>query len=98
MSGSSSALPKCARDATKFAPIGYPKMEITTMSLARFFKDRKAGVAPMLALCIIPLIGSVGAAVDYSRANSVRAAMQAAGDATAHRSRRMMNQLLRNTQ
>jgi Flp pilus assembly protein TadG len=53
------------------------------MSLSRFFKDRKAGVAPMLALCIIPLIGSVGAAVDYSRANSVRAAMQAAGDATA---------------
>jgi Flp pilus assembly protein TadG len=53
------------------------------MLLNRFFKDRKAGVAPMLALGIIPLIGSVGAAVDYSRASSVRAAMQAAGDATA---------------
>jgi Flp pilus assembly protein TadG len=51
--------------------------------LIRFLKDRSAGVAPMLALGIIPLNGSVGAAIDYSRANSVRAAMQAAGDATA---------------
>jgi Flp pilus assembly protein TadG len=59
-------------------------METTPMLLlARFFKDRKAGVAPLLALGIIPLVGSVGAAVDYSRASSVRTAMQAAGDATA---------------
>jgi len=49
----------------------------------RFLKDRRAGVAPMLALGIIPLMGAVGAAIDYSRANSTRAAMQAAGDATA---------------
>jgi Flp pilus assembly protein TadG len=53
------------------------------MLSARFFKNCKAGVAPLFALGIIPLVGSVGAAVDYSRANSVRAAMQAAGDATA---------------
>jgi Flp pilus assembly protein TadG len=51
--------------------------------LARFWKDCKGGVAPLLALGAIPLIGSVGAAVDYSRASSVRSAMQAAGDATA---------------
>jgi Flp pilus assembly protein TadG len=51
--------------------------------IARFLKDRKAGVAPMLALGAIPLIGMVGAAVDYSRANSVRAAMQGALDSTA---------------
>jgi Flp pilus assembly protein TadG len=53
------------------------------MLFARFWKDRRAGVAPMLALGIIPLIGAVGAAVDYSRANSVRTAMQGALDATA---------------
>jgi Flp pilus assembly protein TadG len=53
------------------------------MPLARFFKDRRAGVAPLLALGIVPLVGAVGAAVDYSRANSVRAAMQNALDATA---------------
>jgi Flp pilus assembly protein TadG len=53
------------------------------MLLARFFKDRRGGVAPLLALGIVPLVGAVGAAVDYSRANSVRAAMQNALDATA---------------
>ena len=53
------------------------------MLLHRFLRDRKAGVAPLLALGIIPLAGSVGAAVDYSRANAVRTAMQAALDAAA---------------
>jgi Flp pilus assembly protein TadG len=39
--------------------------------------------AIIFALAIIPLFGSVGAAVDYSRANSVKAAMQAALDSAA---------------
>lgn len=53
------------------------------MSLTRFLHDRRAGVAPMLALAIVPLVGAVGAAVDYSRANAARTAMQAALDSTA---------------
>jgi Flp pilus assembly protein TadG len=53
------------------------------MLLARFFQDRRGGVAPLLALGIIPLVGAVGAAVDYSRANAVRTAMQNALDSTA---------------
>lgn len=53
------------------------------MLLARFLNDCKAGVAPLLALGIIPLVGAVGAAVDYSRANSARSAMQAALDSAA---------------
>jgi Flp pilus assembly protein TadG len=53
------------------------------MLFARFFRDRKGGVAPLLALGIIPLVGAVGAAVDYSRANLVRTAMQNALDSTA---------------
>ena len=44
------------------------------MLLSRFLKDRRGGVAPMFALAIIPVIGFVGAAIDYSRANSVRSA------------------------
>jgi len=40
-----------------------------------FLKDRSGGVAPLLALAAIPIMGSVGAAVDYSRANSARTAM-----------------------
>src|SRR5437867_9158994 len=54
-----------------------------TMSLNRFLKDRRASVAPMLGLAIIPLVGFIGAAIDYSRASSVRTAMQASLDATA---------------
>jgi Flp pilus assembly protein TadG len=53
------------------------------MLFARFFRNREGGVAPLLALGIVPLVAAVGAAVDYSRAGSVRTAMQAAGDATA---------------
>jgi Flp pilus assembly protein TadG len=48
-----------------------------------FLKDRRGGVAPMFALAVVPVIGFVGAAVDYSRANSVKAGMQSALDATA---------------
>jgi len=50
---------------------------------ASFFRDRKGSVTPLLALGIIPLVGAVGAAVDYSRANAARTAMQGALDATA---------------
>ena len=51
--------------------------------LSRLFKDRRGGVAPLLALAIVPLVGTVGAAIDYSRANAVRTAMQNALDSTA---------------
>jgi Flp pilus assembly protein TadG len=37
----------------------------------------------MFALAIIPVVGFIGASVDYSRANSVKAGMQSALDATA---------------
>lgn len=40
-------------------------------------------VTVTFALATIPMIGFVGAAVDYSRANSVKAAMQSAADTTA---------------
>lgn len=55
--------------------------------LARYFRAfRRAehgNVAIMFAIAIVPIIGLVGAAVDYSRANSARSALQAALDATA---------------
>jgi Flp pilus assembly protein TadG len=53
------------------------------MLLRQFLRDRRAGVVPMFALAIIPIIGMVGVAVDYSRANSLKVALQAALDATA---------------
>ena len=42
-----------------------------------------ANVTVTFALATVPLVGFVGAAVDYSHANSVKAAMQAAVDGTA---------------
>jgi len=53
------------------------------MLLTRLLHDRTAGVAPLLGLCFIPLVAAVGAAVDYSRAASVRTSMQMALDSTA---------------
>jgi Flp pilus assembly protein TadG len=50
------------------------------MSLARFFRDRKGGVAPLLALSMVPLVGAVGASLDFSRANATRAGLQTALD------------------
>src|SRR5205823_6197521 len=42
-----------------------------------------ANVTVMFALSLVPVVGAVGAAVDYSQANSIKTAMQAAADATA---------------
>ena len=40
-------------------------------------------VTMTFALAVVPIVGFVGAAIDYSRANSVKAAMQAASNSTA---------------
>jgi Flp pilus assembly protein TadG len=53
------------------------------MLLQRFIEDRRASVVPLFALSFIPVIGLVGAAVDYSRASAVRTSIQSAADATA---------------
>ena len=50
----------------------------------RAFRTAQGGnVVFTFALVMIPMIGFVGAAVDYSRGNSAKAAMQAAVDSTA---------------
>jgi Flp pilus assembly protein TadG len=61
----------------------FPNRGEWIMLFARFLEDRKAGIAPILALGLVPLVGAVGTSVDYSRANSARTAMQAAIDAAA---------------
>jgi len=52
-------------------------------SFRAFRRAKEGNVAIMFAIAIVPIIGLVGAAVDYSRANSARSALQAALDATA---------------
>jgi Flp pilus assembly protein TadG len=51
--------------------------------LRAFSSDRSGNVMITFALATLPIIGFTGAAVDYSRGNSAKAAMQAATDATA---------------
>jgi Flp pilus assembly protein TadG len=48
-----------------------------------FRVNRTGNTTIIFAIAVIPIFGSVGAAVDYSRANNARTAMQAALDATA---------------
>ena len=51
---------------------------------AREFRSARGGnITITFALAIVPVLGLVGAAVDYSRANSARAALQSALDSTA---------------
>jgi Flp pilus assembly protein TadG len=51
--------------------------------LQGFARARGGNVVMTFALASLPVVGAVGAAVDYSRANAVNAAMQAALDSTA---------------
>src|SRR6266404_1491469 len=55
----------------------------TRMVFQRFLDDRNASVAPLLALSIVPIVGLIGASVDYGRANSARATLQSLVDSTA---------------
>jgi Flp pilus assembly protein TadG len=53
--------------------------------LRRFWsgrEGRKANVAVIFALAIVPVVGGVGAALDYAQANSNRSSMQKALDST----------------
>lgn len=50
---------------------------------SHFKRANTGNVAVTFALATIPVVGFVGSAVDFSRANSTKAAMQAAIDATA---------------
>lgn len=52
-------------------------------ALTRFRAERSGNVAITFAIASLPVIGIVGAAVDYSHANAVKAAMQASLDSTA---------------
>ena len=50
---------------------------------ARFITDSRGNVAIIFAIALLPIIATVGCAVDYSRANSVSAALQSALDSTS---------------
>ena len=49
----------------------------------RFAGDNQGNIALLFGIAAVPILTFVGAAIDYSRANSARTAMQAALDSTA---------------
>jgi Flp pilus assembly protein TadG len=49
----------------------------------RFIRADRGNIAVTFAYALVPLLGFVGAAIDYTRANSARSSMQAALDSTA---------------
>ncbi|MGZ5895023.1 MAG: VWA domain-containing protein [Xanthobacteraceae bacterium] len=48
----------------------------------KFLKDRRGNIGPIFAISLIPTVGAIGSAVDYTRANDAKAALQAALDST----------------
>jgi Flp pilus assembly protein TadG len=49
----------------------------------RFVRADEGNIAVTFAIALVPILGFVGAAVDYTRANAARSSMQAALDSTA---------------
>jgi len=52
-------------------------------AIRRFRRDRRGNVLMMFGLAIIPLMGVVGVAIDYSRASNARQALNSAIDSAA---------------
>ena len=50
---------------------------------AQFCKSDKGNIAVIFAVALVPILSFMGAAIDYTRANSARSSMQAALDSTA---------------
>jgi Flp pilus assembly protein TadG len=58
--------------------------------MRRFWSDRKGNVAILFALAMIPVMGAMGAAVDYSFANALRTNMQKSLDSAGLALSKMM--------
>ncbi|MBB1090657.1 pilus assembly protein [Rhodopseudomonas palustris] len=50
-------------------------------SLGRFASDRSGNIAVIFAIALLPILGFIGAAVDYTNASRVRAKLESAQDA-----------------
>lgn len=55
----------------------------TYRTAVRLQRDTRGGVALIFAICLVPLIGIVGMAVDYAQASRLQARLQSALDAAA---------------
>jgi Flp pilus assembly protein TadG len=57
--------------------------ERVTALIRRFRRDRKANVAVIFAIAILPILTAIGCAVDYSLATRMKAKLQSAADAAS---------------
>ena len=62
---------------------GKPLLHPICGTAKRFIGADQGNIAVLFAIALVPLLSFVGAAIDYTRANSARSAMQAALDSTA---------------
>jgi Flp pilus assembly protein TadG len=53
------------------------------LAVHRFAAAREGNIAVTFAIALLPMLGFVGAAIDYSRAANARSSMQAALDSTS---------------
>ena len=51
--------------------------------IGSFGRSERGNIAILFAIAVVPVISFVGAAIDYTRANSARSSMQAAMDSTS---------------
>jgi Flp pilus assembly protein TadG len=58
-------------------------MRCAFTTIRQFIRDRRGNISVIFALACLPLITTVGCAVDYSRATQIRAKLQAAADAAS---------------
>ncbi len=56
---------------------------VLSSTIRQFGRDRRGNIAVIFALACVPLITTVGCAVDYSRATQIRAKLQAAADSAS---------------
>jgi Flp pilus assembly protein TadG len=67
--------------ATRDRTMSRPLFSSFRKALRHFGADRRGNVALMFGLAVIPLVGAVAVGVDYTRANTIKARLQAAADA-----------------
>src|SRR5947209_15964985 len=76
-------MPLLAAFARRCANSAWRALERAAREAHALRTDRSGNVAIIFAIAVIPVFGAVAMAVDYSRANSARTAMQVALDASA---------------
>jgi Flp pilus assembly protein TadG len=75
-------MPQIARVSSRLCAPATRGLNALCRTIRSFATDRRGNTALIFGLAVIPIVGAVAAAIDYSRANAARTAMQAVLDAT----------------